>query len=91
MRQPVPDLDRLEALFAEREPTVRAFLPEAGRFDRLRREAAALAERWPDPERRPPLFGVLVASRTSSLWTAFRPAPAAAFRRRSWPVHRRRA
>lgn len=60
MKKLFPDLDRLEALFAEREPTVRAFLPEAGRFDRLRREAAALAERWPDPERRPPLFGVLV-------------------------------
>ncbi len=53
------DLDRVEALFAEREPEVRAFLPEEGRFDRLRREAAALEARWPDPERRPPLFGVL--------------------------------
>jgi Asp-tRNA(Asn)/Glu-tRNA(Gln) amidotransferase A subunit family amidase len=31
--------DRLEALFAEREPEVLAFLPEEGRFDRLRREA----------------------------------------------------
>ena len=32
-------IDRLEALFAEREPQVLAFLPEEGRFDRLRREA----------------------------------------------------
>lgn len=48
-------LDRLEALFAEREPEVRAFLPEEGRFDRLRREAAAL-----DPEPRLPLFGLPV-------------------------------
>lgn len=53
-------LDRLEALFAEREPEVRAFLPEEGRFERLRREMDELARRWPDPARRPLLFGVLV-------------------------------
>lgn len=52
--------ERLEALFAEREPQVRAFLPEEGRFARLRREFAALEARWPDPEKRPPLFGVPV-------------------------------
>jgi Asp-tRNA(Asn)/Glu-tRNA(Gln) amidotransferase A subunit family amidase len=54
------DLDRLEALFAVREPEVRAFLPEERRFERLRRQAAALAERWPDAARRPPLFGLPV-------------------------------
>ena len=54
------DVDRLESLFAEREPEVLAFLPEEGRFERLRREAAALEARWPDPERRPALFGVPV-------------------------------
>jgi Asp-tRNA(Asn)/Glu-tRNA(Gln) amidotransferase A subunit family amidase len=53
-------LDRFAALLAEREPQVLAFLPEAGRIDRLRREARALEERWPDPATRPPLFGVLV-------------------------------
>jgi Asp-tRNA(Asn)/Glu-tRNA(Gln) amidotransferase A subunit family amidase len=53
-------LDRLEARFAEREPQVRAFLPEEGRFERLRREGAELAARWPDPEKQPPLFGVPV-------------------------------
>jgi Asp-tRNA(Asn)/Glu-tRNA(Gln) amidotransferase A subunit family amidase len=52
------DLDRLEELFAQREPEVLAFLPEDGRFERLRREAEALAKRWPDPGHRPPLFGV---------------------------------
>jgi Asp-tRNA(Asn)/Glu-tRNA(Gln) amidotransferase A subunit family amidase len=56
----VPDLDRLEARFAEREPAVRAFLPEEGRFDRLRRDLDRLQERWPEPAHRPPLFGVLV-------------------------------
>jgi Asp-tRNA(Asn)/Glu-tRNA(Gln) amidotransferase A subunit family amidase len=54
------ELDRLEALFAAREPEIRAFLPEEGRFERLRREEGALHVRWPDPARRPPLFGVPV-------------------------------
>src|SRR3954464_1529553 len=53
-------LDAPEKLFAEREPGLRAFLPEEGRFERLRREAEALAARWPDPAKPPPLFGVLV-------------------------------
>ena len=53
-------LEAAEARFAEREPGVRAFLPEEGRFDRLRREARELQERWPDPEKRPSLFGMLV-------------------------------
>lgn len=59
----VPDLDRLEARFAEREPAVRAFLPEEARFDRLRRDLDRIRERWPDPARRPPLFGVLVGAK----------------------------
>lgn len=53
-------LAALEARFAEREPRVRAYLAEEGRFERLRREAKELLERWPDPAARPPLFGVLV-------------------------------
>jgi Asp-tRNA(Asn)/Glu-tRNA(Gln) amidotransferase A subunit family amidase len=57
---PLQGLDAAEARFAEREPEVRAFLPEEGRFDRLRREARELHERWPDPQKRPPLFGMLV-------------------------------
>lgn len=52
-------IDRLETLFAGREPEVQAFMPEDGRFERLRREAEALLARWPDPAQRPPLFGVL--------------------------------
>jgi len=51
-------LDRLEARFAEREPALQAFLSEEGRFERVHREMAALEARWPDPEKRPPLFGV---------------------------------
>lgn len=51
-------LDRLEAHFAVREPEVLAFVPEEGRFERLRRQARALLERHPEPAGRPPLFGV---------------------------------
>ncbi|MBI4771596.1 MAG: amidase, partial [Chloroflexi bacterium] len=53
-------LAALEAHFSAREPAVLAFLPEPDRFDRLRREAAALLERYPDPDARPPLFGAPV-------------------------------
>ena len=52
-------IDDAQARFEAREPSILAFLPEDGRFDRLRREARSLGERYPDPDRRPPLFGVL--------------------------------
>lgn len=51
-------LAQLEAHFEEREPDVLAFVPEVGRFERLRREAGALLARYPDPAGRPALFGV---------------------------------
>ncbi|HLF24703.1 MAG TPA: amidase [Anaerolineae bacterium] len=53
-------IDRLEAHFNAREPKVLAFVPEAARFDRLRREARALLDRYRQPDARPPLFGMLV-------------------------------
>ena len=51
-------LDQLESYFNEREPSVLAFVPEDGRFDRLRREAAELITRYPSLGARPPLFGL---------------------------------
>lgn len=51
-------LAHLESLIQEREPVVKAFLPEENRFSRLRNEARALLDRYPHPEERPPLFGV---------------------------------
>jgi Asp-tRNA(Asn)/Glu-tRNA(Gln) amidotransferase A subunit family amidase len=51
-------LDHLESRFRQVEPEVQAFLPEADRFARLRREADRLLARYPQPESRPPLFGV---------------------------------
>ncbi len=48
--------DRIDA----HEPLIQALVPEAGRRTRLLNEAAALQKRFPDPERRPPLYGVLL-------------------------------
>ena len=53
-------LDLLDARFRHREHEVQAFVHEPGRFDRLRREARELFTAHPDPDRRPPLFGVPV-------------------------------
>ncbi len=53
-------LTYLEKRFQEVEPQVQAFLPEADRFARLRREAEGLLRRYPQPESRPPLFGIPV-------------------------------
>lgn len=42
----------------EREPEVRALLPEAGRRERLLAAADALQRRYPDQATRPPLYGI---------------------------------
>ncbi len=51
-------LDELEAHFEEREQEIEAFVPEDGRFNRLRKEAEHLLAQYPDPEKRPLLFGL---------------------------------
>jgi Asp-tRNA(Asn)/Glu-tRNA(Gln) amidotransferase A subunit family amidase len=57
----LPDyLEEVEIWFQEREPSVLAFVPEPNRFERLQKEAEELLFRFPDPENRPPLFGMLV-------------------------------
>lgn len=53
-------LAELETHFVAREPEVMAFLPENGRFSRLQREASHLLAKYPDPEKRPFLFGLPV-------------------------------
>lgn len=53
-------LAQVESWFLEREPSVLAFVPEHNRFERLQNDAEALLARFPDPENRPPLFGMLV-------------------------------
>ncbi len=51
-------LGRLERRFEEIEPTVQAFVPEEGRFERLRGEAEALRQRFASAQERPALYGV---------------------------------
>jgi Asp-tRNA(Asn)/Glu-tRNA(Gln) amidotransferase A subunit family amidase len=53
-------LDVLEETIQARELEVLALVDESDRFERLRREAAALRQRYPDPVGRPPLYGVPV-------------------------------
>lgn len=53
----------LQSHFDSREPSVLAFIPEENRFERLRKEAEALVSRFPDPSRRPPLFGMLFGAK----------------------------
>ncbi|BCL80671.1 glutamyl-tRNA amidotransferase subunit A [Ktedonobacteria bacterium brp13] len=48
--------DRIDAL----EPHIQAFLPEPERGTRLLAEATRLQQRFPNPARRPPLYGVLL-------------------------------
>ena len=42
------------------EPEVQAFIPEENRRERLLKEAAELKARLPEPEKRPPLYGIPV-------------------------------
>lgn len=54
------ELKAFEAQFEAANTRVQAFLPEEGRFERLRWEAAALAARYPDQTSRPIFYGVPV-------------------------------
>lgn len=53
-------IDRLEPLFRQHEAQILAFVPEAGRFERLRQEAEILLKRYPNAGKSPPLHGILV-------------------------------
>jgi Asp-tRNA(Asn)/Glu-tRNA(Gln) amidotransferase A subunit family amidase len=55
---PLPDfLAQVEARFMQDEPSIQAFLPDDGRFDRLYDEAEALVLAYPDLIKRPLMFG----------------------------------
>ncbi|MEX2160884.1 MAG: amidase [Anaerolineales bacterium] len=56
----VQRLDDFENLFRQKEPRIHAFLPEADRFQRLRKDASALHRKYPKKDKRPPLFGLLL-------------------------------
>ncbi len=51
-------LDELELQFKIKEPKILSFIPEKERFKRLREEAKVLLEHYPNPKKRPPLFGI---------------------------------
>jgi len=53
-------LHGLEQRMIDRDPQVQAFLPEPGRFERLRHRAEALAMEYRNVSTRPPLYGVAV-------------------------------
>ena len=53
-------LAQVEARFTQHEPSVRAFVPEEERFNRLYDEAEALILSYPDLIRRPLMFGALI-------------------------------
>ncbi|MFK7805303.1 MAG: amidase [Anaerolineae bacterium] len=53
-------LDQLEARFVEIEPVIFSFVPEPRRWERVHKQAAELEAKYPDPENRPPLFGLPV-------------------------------
>ncbi|MGD8457144.1 MAG: amidase [Anaerolineales bacterium] len=53
-------VDIIETQFQSIESQVLSFLPEEGRFDRLRKEAKTLEQASPTPQSRPPLFGLLI-------------------------------
>ncbi len=52
--------EQILARIGQVDPLIRALLPEPDRPDRLRREAAALMERLPNPATRPSLYGIAV-------------------------------
>jgi Asp-tRNA(Asn)/Glu-tRNA(Gln) amidotransferase A subunit family amidase len=54
-------LGKLKTRFDEREPQLKAFIPEqTDRFERLEREVISLESRFPDPDSRPALYGIPV-------------------------------
>jgi Asp-tRNA(Asn)/Glu-tRNA(Gln) amidotransferase A subunit family amidase len=62
----LPVRDYIESCLARidaYEPAIKALLPEPGRRERLLAEAAALETRWPDPARRPALYGLLFGAK----------------------------
>ena len=59
-RDPVAYAEALRDRIAAVEDELRAFVPEPDRRERLRDAAAALPDRFPDPDDRPPLYGIPV-------------------------------
>jgi len=54
------NISQIETYFFSHEPRILAFIPEQNRFQRLYREEEELQHRYPNPDKRPALFGMLV-------------------------------
>ncbi|MGD8406588.1 MAG: amidase [Anaerolineales bacterium] len=54
------NISQIETYYFSHEPPILAFIPEPNRFQRLYREANELQHRYPNPDERPALFGMLV-------------------------------
>ncbi len=57
---PATYVDVLTDRASDVEPTIGSLVPEDGRVERLRSDAAALVDAHPDPAERPPLYGIPV-------------------------------
>lgn len=53
-------ISQIEHHFENIEPAVLSFIPEQNRFERLRQEAEELINKYPDPNNRPALFGMML-------------------------------
>jgi Asp-tRNA(Asn)/Glu-tRNA(Gln) amidotransferase A subunit family amidase len=53
-------ISQIETYFFSHESSILAFIPEQDRFQRLYKEADELQQRYPIPDERPALFGMLV-------------------------------
>lgn len=53
-------LDEFEILYQTKEPLVHAFIPEADRNKRLHQESKTLQRKYAKPQKRPPLYGLLL-------------------------------
>jgi Asp-tRNA(Asn)/Glu-tRNA(Gln) amidotransferase A subunit family amidase len=54
------NISQIETYFFPHESSILAFIPEQNRFQRLYGEADELQHRYPNPDERPALFGMLV-------------------------------
>ena len=53
-------IDEIECRYMEKEPLVKAFLPEIERFGRLRQEVNLLHRRYVNAEDHPPFYGLVI-------------------------------
>jgi len=53
-------ISQIESFFQQHESSIQAFISEENRFERLRKNVESIVARFPDPSKRPSLFGMTV-------------------------------